>query len=184
MKRLLLLFFALGFIICLAQAQTTPQIYSRWSGRMVICSDTLNLFSAYQWYSSTTYAGPYSVINGATKQYYENGGAGLQGYYYVQVTYKTGSTMNSNILGLHTQVEKVSVYPNPASKSSSVKVETTSPDIQMATVQIFTANGIKVREYNTSDASADIEAPATTGCYLVRIRLENGSTVTQKLFVK
>lgn len=183
MKRLLLLFFVLGFIACFSQAQIKPKIYSRWSGRVLICSDSLNLYSGYQWYCGSTDSA-FSILPNATKQYYDNGGSGLQGYYYVQVTFKDGSIMNSDTLSIHTQVETASVSPNPVAKSSSLKIETTSADVQMANVQIYSINGIKVLEYNTSDSSATIEAPSVTGYYIVRIRLADGTVTTQKLFVK
>jgi|GEM_PF-3597685 len=185
MKRIFLLFFALGFIVCLAQAQTAPQIYSRWSGRMLICGNASDLYSAYQWYKSDTFTGPYTRLN-ATGQYYTDNGKGLDGYFYAEVTLKKdGSKVNSDTISIHTQpVTKVSVFPNPASKSSAINIETTSPDIQLAKIQIFTMSGIMVRQYTTTNASAAIEAPSATGCYMVHIQLQDGSTTIQKLFVK
>jgi hypothetical protein len=185
MKRILLLFFALGFIVCLAQAQTTPKIYSRWSGRVLICSDTLNIFSAYQWYKSDIQTGPFTAIPGATNQYYAQESS-FDGYFYVQATVKsTGAKVSSDILGIHTlPATKVSVFPNPAAKSSAINIETTSPDIQLAKIQIYTMNGIMVRQYTTTNASEAIESPSATGCYMVRIQLQDGSTSIQKLFVK
>jgi hypothetical protein len=185
MKRILLLFFALGFIICLAQAQTTPKIYSRWSGRVLICNNDLSEYSAYQWYKSDTQTGPFALIPGATNQYYAQE-SGFDGYFYVQATIKsTGAKINSDILSIHTlPATKVSVFPNPAVKSSAINIETTSPDIQLAKIQIFTMSGILVRQYTTNDASAAIESPSATGCYTVRIQLQDGSTTMQKLFVK
>jgi hypothetical protein len=190
MKRSLLLCFAFGFIACLAQAQITPKIYSRWSGRVIICSDTLNLFQSYQWYEDNTTAlgtdpTHFSAIAGATKQYYEKNGTGMQGYYYVHVTFKDGTEMNSDTISLHTQVESASVSPNPVSKSSIVRIATSSSDVLLSNIQIFTASGIKVSEYNTaSSSSTEIEPPSTTGCYLIHIRFASGETTVQKLFVK
>ncbi|MBP1639797.1 MAG: C-terminal target protein [Bacteroidetes bacterium] len=196
MKRILLLFFALGFIACLAQAQTTPQIYSRWSGRVLICSDTLNIFKSYQWYVDSisptgidltqekpTHFGP---INGATSQYYTKGGAGMYGYYYVVATLANGTSLTSDTVAFHVSytLSKVSVAPNPVSKNSTVSIKTTSSDIQLAKIQIFTMSGVMVRQYTTSDISAAVEAPSVVGCYMVRIQLEDGSTSIQKLFVK
>ena len=196
MKRILLLFFALGFMARLAQAQTTPQIYSRWSGRMVVCSDTLNIFKSYQWYIDSTSAistttAPvtptnFVPINGATGQYYtKSDGANLYGYFYVVAKLADGTSLTSNILALHVSyTSKVSIAPNPVSKSSAINVETTSQDIQLAKVQIYTMSGVMVRQYTTTNASTAIESPSITGCYLVRIQLADGSTTTQKLFVK
>jgi hypothetical protein len=45
-------------------------------------------------------------------------------------------------------------------------------------------NGIMVRQYTTTNASEAIESPSATGCYMVRIQLQDGSTSIQKLFVK
>ncbi|MDP4204086.1 MAG: T9SS type A sorting domain-containing protein [Bacteroidota bacterium] len=196
MKRILLLFFALGFIACLAQAQTTPKIYSRWSGRVIICSDPQSIYKSYQWYADSlsavgidlTKAKPtqFGPIKGATSQYYSKNGQGLYGYYYVVAKLADGTSVTSDTIALHVSQSssKVSIAPNPVSKSSALNVETISPDIQLAKVQIYTMSGIMVRQYTTTDASAAIEAPSATGCYMVRIQLADGSTSTQKLFVK
>lgn len=194
MKRTLLLFFALGFIAYLAQAQSNPTIYSRWSGRVLTCSDTLNIFKAYQWYEDTTTPIPtdgsnptaykFVKVDGQTGQYYAKE-SGFNGYYYVIASLTDGTKRTSNILSVHTKpVAQVSVTPNPVSRNNSVKIETTSADTQLANIQIYSANGVKVSDYNTDSASYDIQAPLTTGCYLVRIKMADGSTITQKLFVK
>ena len=111
---------------------------------MLICGNASDLYSAYQWYKSDTFTGPYTRLN-ATGQYYTDNGKGLDGYFYAEVTLKKdGSKVNSDTISIHTQpVTKVSVFPNPASKSSAINIETTSPDIQLAKIQIFTMQGIE-----------------------------------------
>jgi hypothetical protein len=190
MKRILLLFFVLGVFASLIQAQTTPKIYSRWSGRVVICSDTLNLFKTYQWYQDNTTAidsipHNFSPIAGATGQYYAVEG-GLNGYYYVMVTTINGSTLTSDTLSLHTHPASsdVSMYPNPIIARSSVFIETIPASVQMAKISIYTMSGILVQQYTTSSASTSIEAPSEKGCYLVRIQLESGDITTRKLLVR
>ena len=202
MKRILLLFIALVAFIGIMQVQgatNNVKIYSRWSGRVVMCSDSLSQYTAYQWYvDKTTAVGWYgnntsvgatppsnfSPIAGAIGQYYAVE-SGLLGYFYVQVTLKSGSKLLSDTLGVHTQaVSKVSIAPNPVSASAAVHIETSSPDVQMAKIQVYNMSGALLRQYTASDASASIDAPSVTGCYLVRIQLENGELSTQKLFVK
>jgi hypothetical protein len=191
MKRILLLFITLVSLAGIMQGANNVHIYSRWSGRVVMCSDSLNQYSAYQWFRDVTTAvgvtnpSNFSPIAGATGQYYAEEG-GLTGYYYVKVTLKSGGTqLISDTLSIHTQVvTKVSIAPNPVSASSSVRIETTSPDVQMAKIQIYNMSGALLRQYTANYASESIEAPSVTGCYLVRIQLENGDLTTQKLFVK
>lgn len=193
MKRTLLLFFVLGFIAYLAQAQSNPTIVSRWSGRVLVCSDNLNIYKSYQWYEDTTTPIPtdgstptvfnFVKVNGQTGQYYTNE-SGFNGYFYVVATLANGTSVTSKVLSIHTKPVKVSISQNPVVRNSSVKIATSSADLQIVNIQIYAANGVKVSDYTTNSTSYEIQAPLTTGCYLVRIKLADGSTTTQKLFVK
>ncbi|MBB3186421.1 hypothetical protein [Microbacter margulisiae] len=72
-----------------------PVITVRWSGRMVICNNSANDYTSYQWYLNN------QAIQGATAQYYYDS-TGLNGAYYVVVTTLKGTKLQSDSVSVHT----------------------------------------------------------------------------------
>jgi|GEM_PF-961261 len=82
----------------ITQPSTTdiqPVIVVTWSGRMLVCNNSANDYTSYQWYLNG------QPINGATGQYYtqENG---LNGDFYVIVKTLLGTQLQSNTVSIHT----------------------------------------------------------------------------------
>lgn len=82
----------------ITQPSTTdiqPVIVVTWSGRMLVCNNSANDYTSYQWYLNG------QPINGATGQYYaqENG---LNGSFYVVVKTLLGTQLQSNTITIHT----------------------------------------------------------------------------------
>ena len=84
-----------GAILSSSTTIFKPTISVRWSGRMLVCNNSANTYTAYQWYLNN------QSISGETGQYYtqENG---LNGSYFVIVTTQNGTQLSSDTLSLHT----------------------------------------------------------------------------------
>ncbi len=72
-----------------------PTISVRWSGRMLVCNNSANTYTAYQWHLNN------QAISGATNQYYTQE-KGLNGSYFVIVTTQNVTQLSSDTLSLHT----------------------------------------------------------------------------------
>jgi len=84
-----------GAILSPSTTIMKPTISVRWSGRMLVCNNSANSYSAYQWYLDN------QAISGATGQYYTQE-TGLNGSYFVIVTTQNGTQLSSDTLSLHT----------------------------------------------------------------------------------
>jgi hypothetical protein len=84
-----------GAILSPTTTIIAPTISVRWSGRMVLCNNSTDSYTSYQWYLNN------QAISGATGQYYTQE-SGLNGSYYVIVTAQGGISLTSDTLSVHT----------------------------------------------------------------------------------
>jgi hypothetical protein len=187
MKRIALFIIVLCAICNTGHAQTSsdkPLIVSRWSGRVLICKDSLKIYTSFQWFkkNATTYV--FDPIAGATQQYISNEN-GFNGTFKVRVTTNDNKTLESDPLTITTDpTQSVAMRPNPVAPGNNVVIESDSPSSDVGRVQIYSLTGAKIFDRVYSESSVSIPSPAQKGYYIVRIVGADGDVHTQKLTVR
>lgn len=142
-------------------------------------------YTGYQWYKNG------SLINGSTKQYYQEVG-GLKGCYYVVLTLANGSTETScekcfDKTKMTIKDWKLSVYPNPSKQGNSATATLTSMDVKydgLLNVIIINMNGSEVVRMNNMEGQFDVETgQLAPGIYNVRVITEDGNVYNEKMIV-
>ncbi len=138
--------------------------------------------SSYQWYFNS------AIITGATSQTYT---PAQNGNYYIVITDTNGcsafsstySMIDVNVREL-LQANAVNLYPNPNNGNFTVQFDQKGLSSVM---EIYNVNGQKVYAQNfntngivTADFALDVEA----GIYFIRVLLEDGSVLTQRMIVE
>lgn len=102
----------------------------------------------------------------------------LKIYNYVVSDAEISNLFNNNVLSASTFGSELSfsLYPNPATDSFSIEMET-----ELKSVEIYSLQGQKVLSSNAKNINV---ATLAKGIYLVRIEDENNTTATQKLIIK
>lgn len=102
----------------------------------------------------------------------------LKIYNYVVSDAEISNLFTNNVLSASTFSSELSfsLYPNPATESFSIEMET-----ELKSVEIYSLQGQKVLSSNAKNINV---ATLAKGIYLVRIEDENNTTATQKLIIK
>jgi uncharacterized delta-60 repeat protein len=152
-----------------------------------VISISVGVFSStpavtYQWYFNNV------AIPGATSQTYT---PTQNGAYYVEITDANGctafsSSYNMTDVGI-SEIENangLSIFPNPNNGEFTLLVEQQN---QKAIIEIFSTTGqrVYVQQLNATEKSAlQIRPELSAGVYLIRVTLEEGHVMLQKLIVE
>ncbi|MCD4769889.1 MAG: T9SS type A sorting domain-containing protein, partial [Bacteroidales bacterium] len=155
---------------------TIPTIVVKW-GDVLICPNVDSLFSNYQWIKGTT------PIPGANKQYYVTNKQ--PGTYIVETIDKNGCKNSSNEIAISGS-KALSVYPNPASKSFTLKFNNETEG--RAVISILNSSGIKVMEFQIENVNDELlkEIPVNNldeGIYVIQILLNNKDLYYEKIII-
>lgn len=153
-----------------------PKIKAKWAD-VLICYNLHDSIVDFQWYKGD------AAITAAKKQYYST--SKKAGDYWVMTTDKTGCINYSNIITI-SGTQSISVYPNPASLSFSLKIDNESSG--SAVVTILNSSGIKVMEFHADNIDDDIlkEIPVSNldqGIYFVQVMLNQKELYYTKIMV-
>ncbi len=138
--------------------------------------------SSYQWYFNS------AIITGETNQTYT---PTQNGNYYVVITDTNGcssfsstySMIDVNVREL-LQANGVNLYPNPNNGNFTVQFDQKGLSSVM---EIYNVNGQKVyaQNFNTNGiVTADFNLDVEAGIYFIRVLLEDGSVLTQRMIVE
>jgi uncharacterized repeat protein (TIGR03803 family) len=163
-------------VILTPKAGIIPKIKAKW-GDVLVCYNLLDSIINWQWYKGI------SVISGANTQYYVTNKQ--PGDYWVMTTDKAGCFNYSNTISI-SGTKSISVYPNPASVSFSLKI--TGQSAGSAVVTILNSSGIKVMEFHTDNTDDEIlkEIPVSNldqGIYFVQLMLNQKELYYTKIMV-
>jgi hypothetical protein len=133
----------------------------------------------YQWYKNDI------LQEGQTGQYYHEGGAILNGYFYAIITDTKGHTYRTCDIVLPAETgsnpapQRTHVYPIPVSGGEPLTIEGFG-----GTAQIISLAGERVATVKLNETTTVIEAPRLSGIYFVQIFTEDGGFDIHKLIVK
>jgi len=163
-------------VIEVAKIGVVPKIKVKF-GDLLICYNLGDLIKSYQWYKGV------DPISNATSQYYQT--KGQSGTYKVETIDKNECKNFSNEIST-LGAKSLSVYPNPASVSFSLKLNDESEGRAM--VSIINSTGIKVMEFQVENINDEMlkEIPVNNldeGIYFVRVLLDNKDLYYTKIVV-
>jgi hypothetical protein len=166
-----------NIVILVLKPGVIPKIKAKWAD-ILVCSNKGDSIASYQWYKGT------SIITNATNQYFVTNKQ--SGIYKVETIDKNGCRNFSNNISIG-GAKSVSVFPNPASESFSIKVEDESEG--SAFVSIINSSGIKVMEFEAEIVKDELlktipVSKLEEGVYIVRVVLKNKDLYSTKLIVK
>jgi hypothetical protein len=153
-----------------------PRIKTKWND-VLICYNLGDSIRSYQWYKGIT------PVSGETGQYYKTDK--ISGVYTVE-TIDLNGCKNSSTPKTITGTKSLSVYPNPASESFSLKINGQSDG--WVVVRILNSSGIKVMEFQTGSADNELlhEIPVDNlqeGIYIVQVLLDSKDLYYTKIVV-
>ena len=137
-------------------------------------------FTAYEWYRNG------SKLTGETKGYLqEKEGLIRTAEYTAVLTTQQRDQLKTCPAVISNMTTKSSVYPNPAQRGQSVRVETgiAADELSGAVMQLFDTNGNLIAKHTLNDPVAEITAPDTPGTYVLQI-MENDASQTYKIIVE
>jgi M6 family metalloprotease-like protein len=161
----------------LVKTGVVPIIKAKW-GNVLICYNLGDSILSYQWFRGS------STIPDATKQYYVTNK--LPGAYTVETIDYEGCQNSSNTISA-LGLKSLTVYPNPATVSFSVKLD--DPSEGIAFISIINSAGIKVMEFQTENINNEIlkVIPVNNleaGIYVVQVLLNQQDVYSAKIVVK
>jgi uncharacterized delta-60 repeat protein len=138
--------------------------------------------SSYQWYFNS------SPISGATNQTYT---PTQNGSYYVVTTDTNGCTAFSSTYSMIdvsirelTAANPVNLYPNPSNGNFTAQFDQQG---LRGILEVYNVNGQIVYSQNLSSngiVTMELHLPVEAGIYLLRVTLENGSMLTQRMIIE
>lgn len=138
--------------------------------------------SSYQWYFNS------SPISGATNQTYT---PTQNGSYYVVTTDTNGCTAFSSTYSMIdvsirelTAANPVTIYPNPSNGNFTVQFDQQG---LRGMLEVYNVNGQNVYSQNLSSngiVTMDLNLVVEAGIYFMRITLENGNMLTQRMIIE
>ena len=141
-----------------------------------------NNFVRWQWYKNDV------LVPGATLQYYSEN-TSLNGRYYVVATDKNGNQFLTCPLdiaagGFHGVELKIS--PNPVGQGQTYRLisSLTPAELQGAIITVRDIVGTQVTQSNTSTPITTLQAPMTSGMYIVTLLLRNGQKYSITMVVR
>ena len=155
-----------------------PKIKCKWDD-VLICYNLGDSLTSWQWYNGS------NIISGAIGQYYVTNKQ--TGTYKVLTTDKDGCSNYSNTISIPISGSKsLSIYPNPASVSFTLKLDDESEGRVLVT--ILNSSGIKVMEFQAENTKDEIlkEIPVNNldaGIYFVNVLLNQIDLYSTKIIV-
>jgi len=156
---------------------------TKWSD-VIYIPNSDKLFVAYQWYKDGNPIGQ----DGNFQSYLEAGG--LDGTYYVVVTYADGTQAVSCPLEAHTPNASgrvVSIYPNPAQPYSEITVDMKNypqEEVAGAKMEIIDVLGQYVTEIRLESPYQKVYLTVSSGIYMYRITTMKSEVITGKIVVQ
>lgn len=148
------------------------QVRQHWDD-VLFFDNSSNNFVSWQWYKNGV------IVPGATLQHYSENGVSLNGQYYCVATDKTGNqliTCPINCIGGGFHGIELRVIPNPVNKGQQFKVQSslTPAELQGATITVTNVLGTQISQAAVTSTVTTLQAPATSGMYIVSLVLRNG----------
>jgi hypothetical protein len=168
---------SVDIVINEADAGTSPIITTKYNNDLLICYNLDNLFVSYQWYKDL------KSLDNDTLQYYQTHRE--PGNYFVIAKDKNGCKNSSNSIIISGK-KSMTVYPNPASSSISLKIENLSEG--GGVISIYNAAGVKIREYNVETNMDNFMRNIPVhdlerGIYIVKVMLKTNEIFLEKIVV-
>ena len=134
-------------------------------------------FVSYQWYKNGL------AQDGATEQYYHEGGTTLNGVFYCLLKDTKGNTYRTCDIklpaeGASAAPQNSAVYPVPVAAGELLTIEAEG------TAQIISFTGECVSRLEHVEGKTTLNAPRITGIYYVQITAADGTMEMHKLIVK
>ena len=165
------------FTYYLDPESTIDVIISRKWDDVLVCHNTDDLFTTYQWYKNEI------ILTGETKQYYQETG-GLNGSYHVEVTTTDGYTGTSNIIMVGTPAIGIKVYPNPVERGVNINVSIKSSVYNDDKVQLYLYNTTGDLILHQSGLQSEMSLKELSqGSYVLRIVLPDSQILSEKIIV-
>jgi hypothetical protein len=163
-------------VISVLKAGVIPKIKTKWTD-ILICSNIGDSIASYQWYKGT------STISNATSQFCATNKQ--PGIYKVETTDKNGCKNFSNTINI-SGTKSLSVFPNPASVSFSLRINDDSEGTALVT--IFNSTGIKVMEFQVENIKDELlkTIPVNNldeGIYIVEVLINNKDLYYSKVVI-
>ncbi len=162
-------------------AKLVTHVRQHWND-VLFFDNSSNNYVKWQWYKNG------ALIPGATQQHYtENGG--LNGTYYVVATDKNGIELLTCPLdiapGGFTGIE-LKISPNPVQQGQTYRLisNLTPAQLQGAAITVRDIIGTLVSQTNTASTVTTLQAPNTTGMYIVTLLLRNGQKYSVTMIVR
>jgi len=164
-------------VTALVKTGVIPFIKAKW-GDVLICSNLGDSIVSYQWFKGS------SLIPDALKQYYATNK--LPGSYSVETIDFEGCQNSSNTISA-LGLKSLTVYPNPATVSFSLKVN--GPSEGTAIISILNSSGIKVMEFQAENMNNELlkvipVSNLEAGIYVVQVLLNQKDMYSVKIVVK
>ena len=159
------------------------QILAKWTD-VVFISNHENYFVSYQWYKNGKAIG----LNSNYQSYLEEGG--LDGTYYVVVTYADGTTEQScqrTFAKLSASTKSVVVYPNPSAPYSEITINMVNyplEEVENAKLEIINMLGQSIAEFRMTTTEQRIPFNAAVGIYTYRITTTKNEVIVGKIMVQ
>ncbi|MFZ1529735.1 MAG: T9SS type A sorting domain-containing protein [Ferruginibacter sp.] len=139
-------------------------------------------FVSWQWYKNGV------IVPGATLQHYSENGVALNGQYYCVATDKNGNQLITCPISCTTNGFRgieLAAIPNPVTKGQQFKVQSnlTALELQGATITISNVLGTVMSQSAPTSTVTAMQAPATSGMYIVTLVLRNGQRYSTTLLV-
>jgi Ig-like domain CHU_C associated len=139
-------------------------------------------FVSWQWYKNGV------IVPGATLQHYSENGVALNGQYYCIATDKNGNrliTCPINCAAGDFRGADLAAMPNPVTRNQQFKVKSslTGVELQGATITVSTVFGTVITQSVPTSTVTAMQAPATSGMYIVTLVLRNGQRYSVTLLV-
>ncbi|HTR27634.1 MAG TPA: MBG domain-containing protein [Puia sp.] len=160
--------------------QSTSLISAHWND-VIFFDNSSGDYVAWQWYKND------SLIAGATSPFYS--ATPLDGRYYVVATEKDGQHIQTCSLTITPGIPipgGISVYPNPATKGSSVTVVAnySASALQGATLQVSDMKGRGFQLIKNVTPSMQVPVPAASGIYVIDLLLAGGQKTSVNVLVR
>jgi len=157
------------------------KVLTKWTD-VVFISNENDYFIGYQWYKDGKPVGK----DGNYQSYMEEGG--LDGTYYVKVTYADGTTEFSCPLTVHNKPGKrsVQVYPNPVQPYGEVTVDMSEyplDEVENSKFEMFDMLGRYVVGATIYNQLQKVQLSVSKGTYMYRITTERDEMIVGKIIV-
>lgn len=159
-------------------------IEQRWNNTFVINNNKKNNggyeFATYKWYKNNLEIG--------TNQYYSAGDRRTDlldesSLYHAEMVDKDGNEYSTCAAYPVLMNSAIKVYPNPVKVNAPITIETPTEEGQEVTVNIYSLGGLPIKQATFTSNKSTMEAPNTTGMYILHVTIAGGVTESLRMIV-